>query len=448
MEILQTIWTALTTENEGLISITLIPLCFIEAAITMLLFSTILNFHSTIRNKTIYIIVVSIVSLVSTYFIPAPYNVFLNLIVKIVLIVFLFKTSLLKAIVAEIIPFLTFVATESIVFKIYLLVFQVPFESVMLIPIHRIPAVLIIYLIVFGIYRLAKHFNFNIKLLDNMDKKSKIILTINAFLGIISIATQAALNTYYSDNLPLLITILSTVSLLTYFVISIYSLTRTTQLQVATQDLEEEKLYNKTLNLLHDNIRGFKHDFNNIVSAIGGYVNTEDIAGLKNYYTELLKDCQKVNNLTVLSPSVINNSAIYSLLSAKYHQALEDGIQMDIDVFMDLNTLDMKIYEFTRIFGILLDNAMEASRDCDTKLVRVTIRKDSSSNRQLCIVENTYLDKSIDTERIFEKGFSTKNRNSGIGLWEVRQIIKKLPNVNLYTSKTEEIFKQQLEIYM
>ena len=170
--------------------------------------------------------------------------------------------------------------------------------------------------------------------------------------------------------------------------------------------------------------------------------------GLKSYYTELLKDCKKVNNLTVLSPSVINNSAIYSLLTSKYHQALEDGIQMDIDVFMDLNTLNIKIYEFTRIFGILLDNALEASKDCDTKLVRVTIRKDSSSNRQLCIIENTYKDKSIDTEKIFEKGFSTKNRNSGIGLWEIRQILKKLSNVNLYTSKTDDIFKQQLEIYI
>ncbi len=448
MEILQTIWTALTTENENLISIFSIVFTFLEITTAMFLFCTILNFSASHKNKILYIILFSLSSIFTGFFVPVPYNIFINLVVQISLIVLLFKTSILKAIIALLIPFIIFVITESLVFKIYLLIFNVPFDNVMLIPIHRIPAILAIYLIVFCLYKLAKHFNFSIKLLDNMDKKSKLILTINAILGIISIATQATLNTYYSDNLPLLITILSTISLLTYFIISIYSLTRTTQLQLATQNLEEEKLYNKTLNLLHDNIRGFKHDFNNIVSAIGGYVSTEDMEGLKSYYTELLKDCKKVNNLTVLSPSVINNSAIYSLLTSKYHQALEDGIQMDIDVFMDLNTLNMKIYEFTRIFGILLDNALEASKDCDTKLVRVTIRKDSSSNRQLCIIENTYKDKSIDTEKIFEKGFSTKNRNSGIGLWEIRQILKKLSNVNLYTSKTDDIFKQQLEIYM
>ena len=108
----------------------------------------------------------------------------------------------------------------------------------------------------------------------------------------------------------------------------------------------------------------------------------------------------------------------------------------------------MKIYEFTRIFGILLDNAIEAAEECEEKQINIIIRKDSNSNRQLCIIENTYKDKDVDTEKIFEKGYSSKNRNSGIGLWEVRNVLKRLNNVNLYTSKTDEMFKQQLEIYI
>ena len=43
MEILQTIWTALTTENQNLIKAISIPLGILEAIITMLLFTTILN---------------------------------------------------------------------------------------------------------------------------------------------------------------------------------------------------------------------------------------------------------------------------------------------------------------------------------------------------------------------------------------------------------------------
>lgn len=39
-------------------------------------------------------------------------------------------------------------------------------------------------------------------------------------------------------------------------------------LQKTQEDLEQEKQYNKTLQILHDNIRAFKHDFANIISGI------------------------------------------------------------------------------------------------------------------------------------------------------------------------------------
>lgn len=65
----------------------------------------------------------------------------------------------------------------------------------------------------------------------------------------------------------------------------------------------------------------------------------------------------------------------------------------------------MKIYEFTKILGILLDNAIEAAQECEKKVINVTIRKDFKVNRQLLVIENTYKDKNIDTEKIYERIF-------------------------------------------
>ena len=109
----------------------------------------------------------------------------------------------------------------------------------------------------------------------------------------------------------------------------------------------------------------------------------------------------------------------------------------------------MKIYEFTRILGILLDNAVEAAKECDNKLINVSFRKEASRHRILVIIENTYNNKDVDTEKIFEKGVSSKSEetNSGLGLWKVRQILKRNNNLNLFTSKTPDMFKQQFEIY-
>lgn len=138
---------------------------------------------------------------------------------------------------------------------------------------------------------------------------------------------------------------------------------------------------------------------------------------------------------------------IYNLLTSKYHEAEAKDIKVNMTFLLDLNTLKMKIYEFARILGILLDNAIEASSECDEKIINITFRNDSKNNRQLITIENTYQNKDIDTEKIFEKGVSEKENHTGLGLWEVRKIIKKNNNANLFTSKTDKFFSQQLELY-
>ena len=53
--------------------------------------------------------------------------------------------------------------------------------------------------------------------------------------------------------------------------------------------------------------------------------------------------------------------------------------------------------------------------------------------------------KDVDTEKIYEKGFSTKPGNSGLGLWKVRQILIRNNNMNLFTTKNNEYFKRNIQ---
>ena len=374
----------------------------------------------------------------------------MNLIVCFILIKFILKATVLKSLIAVFIPIVISTILELFWFRFYLAIFKIPYESVMSVPLYRLCFTGGIYLCIYIIYKIIKYFKFHINL-ENMNKKSRILFIINTLLGLLTIATQFYLITFYSDTMPIPITLTSIFSLFAYFFISIYSLLNTAKLEATSQNLEEAQLYNKTLTLLHDSMRGFKHDFHNIVQGIGGYIETENMEGLKKYYSQLLKDCNRVNNLTALNPTLINNPAIYNIMVAKYHKADGIGVQITLGIFMDLNEIEkhMKIYEFTRILGILMDNAIEAASECEEKVIQVNFRKEENRNRILMVIENTYLNKDIDTERIFEKDFSTKSKktNSGLGLWEVREILKKNNNLNLFTTKNEEFFIQQFEIY-
>lgn len=448
MEILQTIWNALTIENEGLLKIISIPFMFIEAYVIMLLFITILNINTTKKQQIFYVLFWSVSSLIIQFFVAAPYNSFINVLIALLLMRYVFKLNFLKSIIAFTVPYFITVILGSFVMNLYTILFNIGFAEANSTPIYKIFFASISYTSMYFLSKFIKKFEFNISSISELKKNNKHILLINFILGMISIIIQSYLATFYSNYLSLPLTLCNLLILLLYFVISFYSLSRTTKLEKTTRDLEGEKLVNKSLTILHDNIRAFKHDFNNIVQAIGGYVSTDDLEGLKKYYSQLLKDCQGVNNLTALSPDVINNPAIYSILASKYHKANELGIQINLEVFLDLTQLTTHIYEITRILGILLDNAIEATLECEEKLIKIELRNDSSHHKNLVIIKNTYLNKDINIDKIFEKSYSTKPNNSGIGLWEVRQILKKnLNTLDLFTTKDDAFFTQQLEIY-
>lgn len=447
MEILNNIWMALSTPNEGLIDALAFPFAIIENYLCMLLFSSILNIKFTTKQKLIYVLGISTIAFITNKLFPIPYNTFINYIFITILIYKLTHLGWIKSIFAAILPPIFFGLIGMLISNPYITLLHIYADALSVVPIYRISYAIIIYLFVSIIILIIKICHLNIYFLDDLDKKNKLMIFANLILGFITLMAQSIIIFYYIDTLPIGITFLSFISLLIYFCISIYSLTRVIKLTLTTRKLQSAEEYNHTLRILHDNVRGFKHDFDNIVTTIGGYIRTNDMEGLKDYYIQLEDDCQRVNNLYILNPDVVNNDGIYNLLTKKYNEAESKDIKVNISFLLDLNTLHMKIYEFARILGILLDNAIEASSECEEKIINLTFRNDEKNHRQLIIAENTYNNKDVDTEKIFEKGVSGKDNHTGLGLWEVRKIIKKNNNINLHTSKNEKYFSQQLEIY-
>ena len=450
MEILHNLWNVLCTEDENLIKYIILSLTFVEIYVTMKLSTTLLDISYTKKQRNTYILVMSILFILSTLFIPKTYSIFIHLILTPIIIKFVFNTSFFKAILADIIPMLLSALLEAFYIKICFILFNISFKNCSNIIIYRVPFMLFIYLTLFLLSKFVKFVKINLNYFDNLNKTYKKLLIINLILIIICIGLQFYLIAYYNSTLPGFITLISSIFLITYSAISIYSIVKTINLEVTKVSLEQSQLYNKTLELLYNNTRAFKHDFSNILTAFGGYIFAKDMDGLEKYYNKILDECHIDNNLSTLNPEVINNAAIYNILATKYYKADELNIDIDLQVFINLNNLKMDIYDFSRILGILLDNAIEAASQCNNKIIKIEIRDIKPKNCQILTIENTYLDKNLDINKLSEKGYTTKTddkENHGIGLWQVSKLVKKHKNVFLKTTKTEEFFKQELHIY-
>ncbi len=251
---------------------------------------------------------------------------------------------------------------------------------------------------------------------------------------------------YVSMNSLIFIIIVSMSFSIVFFLIKYKRMNSTIEhqnLRIETLELDNEILSKKD-----DCIRSFKHDFFNFVQALDGYSQNNDIDSIKKMNKSILKECEEINNVEILDPKVIKDYGVYNILIKKYILAKKENITMNFEILTDISQYKISNYHLCRILGILLDNAIEAAKECDEKIINVRFIKDDKANRQLVVIENSYNKLDIDLDQIFEKGYSTKDESSdhGLGLWNVRKILEKTTNLNLFTKK-EKLFSQQLEIY-
>ena len=204
MEILQTLLTTLTMPNEGLINLVSIFYRIIESIVTMLFFTTLLNINSTKKQQLIFIILSTVTSIIYNYLIPTPFNTFIQMITLPILIILCFKTTILKGIIAQILPLVVIMTFETFLIRVYTIIFNISYLDINNIPIYRLSITLIIYLAFYLLYKLSKHFNFNISVLDNMNKN----ITLASLLGLIAIFIQICLINFCNYSFSLIITIL------------------------------------------------------------------------------------------------------------------------------------------------------------------------------------------------------------------------------------------------
>lgn len=186
-------------------------------------------------------------------------------------------------------------------------------------------------------------------------------------------------------------------------------------------ELHMHRLYGKAFEGMIENIRIRQHDFKNELAAIYGMHLTaeslEDLVERQREYCDYLISESRYDSIL----TKCNDKILAGFLYTKLVEVEKRGVEVQFDILINNLNCKLATYELVEIIGILIDNAVEYESG-KTKKIYFQV-KEESKLYILCRNVAEYV--PIDTiNNFFIKGFSTKGKERGIGLYNVKRIME------------------------
>ena len=197
-----------------------------------------------------------------------------------------------------------------------------------------------------------------------------------------------------------------------------------TSLQISFHNLEK----------LNQTLRSQRHDYLNHLQVVYGLMQLEEYEELEKYLEPIYKDMQKTGKALRTSKPAIN-----ALLKAKMDEASSKEIDLYVEVKSDLQNLLIEDWELCKVISNIIDNAITALQE---KINDKKILLDITEDRErywFSIANNGPMIPKDMQPHIFRQGVTTKlERDHGIGLYIVMNVIKKYDGTIKMTSTNEE----------
>lgn len=213
------------------------------------------------------------------------------------------------------------------------------------------------------------------------------------------------------------------------------------------QEIEAYYEYTLRIESINNEMRKFRHDYVNILTTLSDYIREDDMPGLRKYFNENIvpmKDKLKTRSIKMNGIEKLKVREIKGLITTKIIQAQEKRIPISIEVPDEIDRIDMNTVELSRIIGIIVDNAIEASENLEEPLINIAFIDNDES--VTFIVMNKCSDDIPKIHELFEQGFSTKGDNRGLGLSTLKELTDSNENVLLDTVIENGYFVQKVEI--
>ncbi|MGY5271178.1 sensor histidine kinase [Lactiplantibacillus plantarum] len=219
------------------------------------------------------------------------------------------------------------------------------------------------------------------------------------------------------------------------FLYLFYSYTLRVQNNRQALERQQYDIYVKNLENSYQNLRKFRHDYQNILLSLGEYIQTADDPELQQYFRQVVtKSKQSLNRDFGHFDNLeqIKDKPLKAIIQSKFSVARQAGIQVRLEANDPIAAIAIDSVTLSRVSGILLDNAIEAVKGQSGGQIAVALVK------YPCMVELIFANSlNHPIERLDElmvAGHTSKGAGHGQGLATVRELLDPLANVTYEVS--------------
>lgn len=382
--------------------------CIVLSIIYMYMWSNLFNKKYNIKDKKVYL---SFILLVIIIFNLKYINLNINVLISIILFTFVIKllfnerisVCLFVSVISEMISLFLFILLD-ITIKNYL--FEITFIYMLFIVSE-----------LFGLYKINRFIRFLIIKTKNIN----ILLIISSFIILVDIFKYL----YFTYNKVELLIICDFILIIYLLIIYKYILFKNKYTKISdkySNILEGYKNYEEIM----DKYRVLNHENKNQLLTIRAMLlNKEE--SISEYIDTIINTRIKDNEKLMFETNVIPSGGLKAIIYSKMLCMQDNNINIELDVErslrrVNLNNMDKYLLvDICKIVGVFLDNAIEEVKKLDKKEIRIKLYIE---NNNLCImISNKYLN-IIDIDKIYEKGYTTKEKGHGYGLALVKNIIE------------------------
>lgn len=276
--------------------------------------------------------------------------------------------------------------------------------------------------------------------INYQNEKSVVLFIVLAIVSICIIDTQLA-----SEALNSLDVFWVIIPVIILFVLLILYIFERNKYQVLNSQYEVLFTHSTSLESWLENERLSYHEYKNQLAYIRSIVEEKEAI---EYIDSILQE--SFENSAIVDTQIANipKGGMKGLIFYKLIQAQRKGIDSYVSISPKMKSLSVgedieKSKTVCRIFGILLDNAIDAATESDEK--RISLEMYRLDQKLVFVVMNTFKG-DFNVAKIQEKGYTTKGKGHGNGLNYVRNIIARDNRYTLQTSLIGGYYTQKLTI--